>query len=367
MRDLIRANAGLLFAGIATFIAMGSGQSLYGPALPAYARAFSLAPGAEGVLVSGHWVGCFLGVGYMFLRGGSVTPRQTLAVMSVGALGLALMPTWIATIAAAVLFGIGYGMATAVFNPRVLATFGTRGPSMLSLLNACFGVGAILAPLIFVALGSDPRWSFGLTSTLCAAIWLFAGAAGAAKVRAEAATCPFRIHPAILVWGAMAIGCEASLIGLGPTALIVAGYGENRAATLLSAFFVVFLLARVVLIFLAHRLPPYAMLVSALALSGLFALGAAVGPAGAFFVAMGAPAGLFFPGFFVSASAQMGDDLRVPPTIIAAGLVGGILAPVILAPLMAGMGPRGFFWMVGLVMLATAALAAVSARWTARS
>jgi MFS transporter, FHS family, glucose/mannose:H+ symporter len=69
-------------------------------------------------------------------------------------------------------------MSTAVFNPRVLSAFGSTGPSMLSLLNATFGVGPIVAPLVFVALGSDPRWSFGLTALATAVIWISAGAAG---------------------------------------------------------------------------------------------------------------------------------------------------------------------------------------------
>ena len=109
-----------------------------------------------------------------------VTPRHALAAMALGAAGVAALAGWWATIAGAVVFGMGYGMSTAVFNPRVLRAFGTKGPSMLSLLNATFGVGAIAAPLIFVALGSDPRWSFGLTAALAAVIWLFAGPAGRA-------------------------------------------------------------------------------------------------------------------------------------------------------------------------------------------
>ena len=57
----------------------------------------------------------------------------------------------------------------------------------------------------------------------------------------------------------------------------------------------------------------------------------------------------------------MGDDARVPSTIIAAGLVGGILAPLILAPLMGGLGAHGFFWIVVAVTggLLIAALASV--------
>lgn len=360
MKDLIRAQAGLLFAGVATFVMMGSGQSLYGPALPAFSRIFAVTEARAGVLVSAHWVGCFLGVALMYLRGGGITPRHALAAMAAGAAGVAALAGWWATIAGAVIFGLGYGMSTAVFNPRVLKAFGMHGPSMLSLLNATFGLGAIAAPLIFVALGSDPRWSFGLTAAFAILIWLFAGPAGRGGVAVEGDVRAYKPHWGIMAFGAVAIGLEASLIGLGPTALIRAGVEEETAAELLSAFFVVFLAARVVLIFVAHRIAPFLLYTLAVAAAAVCALGAAFLSPSVFFVAMGASAGLFFPGFYVTASGKMGEDLRVPPTIIASGLVGGIGAPLILAPMMAGMGERGFFWILAGVTIALTVAAVMS-------
>jgi hypothetical protein len=362
LKDLIRAHAGLLVAGVATFIMMGAGQSLYGPALPAFSRIFGVSLAEAGMMVSAHWVGCFLGVGLMYLKGGGITPRHALAAMAVGAAGVAALAGWWATIAAAVVFGAGYGLSTAVFNPRVLRTFGTYGPSMLSMLNACFGIGAIAAPLIFVALGSDPRWSFGLTAALAAVIWLFAGPAGRVEAGPAGEVRPFKPHWGILAFGMGAIGLEACLIGLGPTALIQAGVTETTAAELLSAFFVVFLVSRVALIFVAHRVEPFVLYTGAIAVTACCALGAATVSPAVFFVAMGAPAGLFFPGFYVTASGKMGSDLRVPPTIIASGLVGGIGAPLIVAPLMAGMGDRGFFWLVAGVTLVLSVAAVLSLR-----
>ena len=50
------------------------------------------------------------------------------------------------------------------------------------------------------------------------------------------------------------------------------------------------------------------------------------------------------------------------PTIIAAGLVGGISSPVILSWLVEGMGERGFFQIVAGVTVATAAAALVLLR-----
>ena len=362
MKDLIRTHAGLLFAGVATFVMMGAGQSLYGPALPAFSRLFGVTVAEAGVLVSAHWVGCFIGVGFMYLQGGMVTPRHTLAAMAIGAAGVATLAGWWMTIAGAVVFGMGYGMSTAVFNPRVMRAFGDKGPSMLSLLNATFGIGAIAAPLVFVAVGSDPRWSFGLTAALAAVIWVFAGTASRAGAAAVTMTQTFRPHWGILGFGMVAIGMEACLIGLGPTALIQAGVAEATAAELLSAFFVVFLLARVALIFVAHRVAPFVLYTGAIAVAAACALGAALVSPAVFFVAMGAPTGLFFPGYYVTASGKMGEDLRVPPTIIAAGLIGGIGAPLIVAPLMADMGERGFFWLIAGVTLALALAAMLSLR-----
>lgn len=361
MKTLVRDHLALLIVGVATFVMMGAGQALFGPALPVYGRNFALGQGEVGILVSTLWIGCFLGVALMYFKGASLTPQHALAAMAVGAAGMAGLVWWL-TLAGALVFGFGYGMSTAVFNPRVMRAFGVYGPSMLSLLNATFGVGAIAAPLAFVWLGSDPAWAFGLVAIVTAVIWLFAGPAGREAVVTAGAVKAFRPHWGILLFGMVAIGIEASLAGLGPTALIRAGVAEAQASELLSAFFVVFLLARVGLIFVAHRVAPFLLFTLAVGSAGLFALGAALLSPTVFFVAMGASAGVFFPGFYVTASGKMGEDIRVPPTIVASGLVGAISAPLILAPLTASMGERGFFWVLAALMLALTALALISLR-----
>jgi len=105
----------------------------------------------------------------------------------------------------------------------------------------------------------------------------------------------------------------------------------------------------VLLIFTAHLLAPFTLYLGAIAGTFGMALGAAAIAPGIFFVAMGAFAGLFFPGFYVTASGKMGLHPRVAPTIIAAGLIGGIFAPLILAPLLSQMGARGFFWLIAAI------------------
>jgi MFS transporter, FHS family, glucose/mannose:H+ symporter len=243
-----------------------------------------------------------------------------------------------------------------------MRAFGATGPSMLSLLNATFGVGAIAAPLVFVWMGSDPVWAFGTVAAVLVVIWVFAGPAGREGVAPQGEVKSFRPHWGILGFGAVAIGMEASLAGLGPTALIRAGVAEERASELLSAFFVVFLLARVGLIFIAHRVQPFVLYTAAVGSAAVFALGALFLAPGPFFVAMGASTGVFFPGFYVTAAGKMGEDIRVPPTIVAAGLVGAIAAPLVLAPLSAGLGDRGFFALVAGILVAISLAAGLSLR-----
>jgi MFS transporter, FHS family, glucose/mannose:H+ symporter len=362
LRAQIQAHAGLLFAGVLTFALMGAGQSLYGPALPAFARAFGLDVAQAGWLISALWIGSAIGVALMFFHGQGATPRHALGAMAIGSGIVAAGPGWWGTLAGSVVFGVGYGVATVVFNPRVLRAFGTGGPAMVSLLNACFAVGAILMPLIFVALGSQPRMAFGGISALCALIWLAAGSDGAdSTATAATQSQPFRLRPLILSFGVVCIGIEASLIGLGPTALIRAGMTEVEAAQLLSAFFVAFLLSRSAMVFVAHLFSAFTIYTAAMSVAALAAIAAVLLPPGPFFVVIGACAGLFFPGFYVTAAQSMGNDPRVTPTIIASGLLGGITSPVIIGSLVGGMGERGFFWIIAGVMLITS-LAALALR-----
>ncbi|MGQ0567151.1 MAG: MFS transporter [Gemmobacter sp.] len=360
MKAVIAANIGLMLAGLFSFVLMGAGQALYGPALPAFSREFGISTGQAGLLVSAHWVGSVLGVAAMYLRGDRITPRMALACMGTGALVVGLMPGFAVTMAGAVVLGVSYGASAVIYNRRFLMIFAERGPSMLALLNAIFGIGAIGAPLVFVALGSDPGLAFLAVAGLSALTFAVAGpAAPVAAVAASGGR--FRPRFVILGFGALAIGTEASLIGLGPTALIGQGQTEARAAELLSLFFVAFLASRLALVGFAGRLHPFTLYLVAMTGAAISATGLAVTADPAWFIAIGGCAGLFFPGFFMSGTQQMGTDPRVAPTLIAAGIAGGIAAPVLHGSVMALMGDAAFFTVVA-GMTAAAAVAALALR-----
>ncbi|MCU0910774.1 MAG: hypothetical protein MUE98_05330, partial [Rhodobacteraceae bacterium] len=54
--------SGLFWTGSATFVLIGAAAALYGPALPAFARAFGLSVAEAGLLVSAHNMGGLVGL-----------------------------------------------------------------------------------------------------------------------------------------------------------------------------------------------------------------------------------------------------------------------------------------------------------------
>ncbi|MFN3970406.1 MAG: MFS transporter [Gemmobacter sp.] len=366
MRAEMMAHLGLLVAGLVSFVLMGAGQSLFGPALPAFARDFAIGTGQAGLLVSAQWVGAALGVAAMFRFGDRLTPRMALAAMAAGAGVIAAGMGWWPTVAGAGMFGLGYGCSTVIYNRRFLLVFGARGPSMLALLNAIFGVGAIGAPLVFVALGSDPQLAYGVLAVLALAT-LVVARAEAPPARAPEVGQGFRLRLPILAFGALAIGTEACLIGLGPTGLIARGVSETAAAAMLSGFFVAFLGARLALVPLAGRIAPFPMLAACMAGAASCATVIALGGPVWLFVAMGGFVALFFPLFYMAGVAQMGHDPRVSPVMVAAGLVGGIVAPLVLGGIMGQVGAAVFFALVAVLVGGAAVLALLSMRGMARA
>lgn len=352
----------LLWVGLVAFFLMGALQSLYGPALPMLARETGLALSEVSVVFTVHWIGSAAGVGLMFFVAGWVTPRRVVLVLTCGAALLGAAPGWWATLLGAALAGVGQGCAAVVFNPRLLAAFGPRGPAMLSLINAIFGAGAIVAPIGLVLVGG----AYGLVFlALAAALGLLSLAArDVGRIAAHETVVPLRPDWPILAFGACGIGMEAALIGLGPAALVRAGATEVQGAEAMSGFFLTFLIARMSLTVSAHLIRPFTIYVIAVAgVAACMALASVIAPYW-LYVLSGAFAGIVFPGYFVEASQRMGRNPRVSPLTVGGGLVGGIALPFVLARVIEPMGARGFFQVMAVLaaLVAGAALAAALMR-----
>jgi fucose permease len=347
----------LLAAGMAVFVLMGAVQAVYGPALPVIARETGRGLASVSVLFTAHWIGAAVGVAAMFALGARMTPRVVVIVLAAGSALLGAGMGWGVMLAGAVLAGMGQGCAAVLFNPRLLAAYGPRGPAMLTLINAVFGAGAILAPLAFVALAGTFRPLFLVLAAGFVVTLVLARDIG--RPLADTAHGRLRADWIILGFGAFGVGFEATLIGLGPAALVRSGMSEVGAAEMLSLFFVAFLAARILLVFVAHLVAPFTLFTLSVAGLALSLGGAMVISPGWMFVASGAFAATIFPGYFVAAVQRMGHDPRVSPLIVAGGLVGGIGMPFALAHMVESMGPRGLFLLLAMLsaMVVLAALA----------
>ncbi|MCW1918218.1 hypothetical protein NX862_05600 [Rhodobacter sp. KR11] len=356
----------LLLSGLVSFVALGAAMAITGAAVPVYERMFGIPTATAGLLVSALWLACLAGVVTMYFVSEHVTPRMALSGMVVGSALLAVAPNWSLTLVGAAVFGFGYGLSAAVFNARLLVSWGQTGPSKVSMLNAVFSAGAIAAPGLFGLIGGDLRPVYWGMAGLSALGWVLSGPAGQVGLVSRAEAGGLRLNLPVLAFAALGVACEASLAGLGPSALIRAGLSEGKAATLLSLFFIAALVARLGLVLFAHRLADFAVYVIAVAWAAVCGLGAATLSAAFFFPLLGVSAGLFFQGAFVPATRKMGADPRVSPIILGVGLVGATLGPQVFARTMDGLGSHGFFWLVAGLMGATTLAALASWRGMAR-
>lgn len=341
----------LLATGAGGLVLNGWGQSVFGPALPTYMRLYGLSETGAGVLISVFWAGALLGVIALIIWPVRLSIRLCFGAIAVGAGLIATQASWPVVLLGAMVFGFGDGGIAAIFNRRFLTEFAARGPAMLGLLNAVYCVGAIFGPLIFVQFGGDPQRMY-LWLALVAAAFIPFARPGQPEVANNGQT--GRIRPLVLLFSISSVGFEAAMIGLGPTALIAEGVSERRAAELASLFFVAYLAARIVAIWLAPKIPILALFAACLGLSGLGALAASIAHPGVFYVASGAAVALIFPTNFILANQMTGGGARASALTMAACLIGGIVVPSLVGPAMMVTGLEAFATMAGLSLAVAA-------------
>jgi predicted MFS family arabinose efflux permease len=126
-------------AGILTFALLGAIQALYGPLLPGLRRTFALDTATVGLVFTAHGLGALSGILIPSLLRQPILSRHWLgtasALLVLGATGLAFAPTWLAVLAGAFVMALGFGIHVVRLNSLFVASFGTRGMTMLQLIN----------------------------------------------------------------------------------------------------------------------------------------------------------------------------------------------------------------------------------------
>ncbi|MFC8088567.1 MFS transporter [Streptomyces sp. NPDC057301] len=391
------------------FVLIGALQALYGPSIPAFREEFGLSPSAAGLGLSAHFVGGVAGV-LLFDRlhgGGRVGNRRILGtsylLMALGAAGFALAPNWPAALATALLAGLGFGGIDYGLNQLFAVGFGHRSTAMLNILNAHFGIGAILGPALIGAVGSAhypavflgfalanlplllclrgvrdrvPQ-SFGttpqtsMTSMEASAMTPTESATERSterstdtyggQVLARSLGSVLAVFVALYV---LHVGIEAGVGGWEPTHLETVGYGAGAAATATSVYWLMMTVGRFLVAPIALRFSAQAIITVSCAGMTVCLLLATV-PALAPYAYAGV--GLFIAPIFPTGLPWLNRAAprarRAGAVVIAASMVGGVVAGPALGKAIEWSGIRA----VPLLLSGISALCLAATLWLIRS
>lgn len=145
----------LLIAGMVAFLTLGLLQAMYGPAFPLFQQKFNVDIQTVGLIASAHFVGSASGPLLVAVALRRSSPRVLssvgLSVLALGVAGVAFSTSWPVALGCAVLGGLGLSGVGSSLN----AAYASHGTGAVNLVNAVFGVGSILSPLVVAQFGAQ--------------------------------------------------------------------------------------------------------------------------------------------------------------------------------------------------------------------
>ncbi|WP_369232632.1 sugar MFS transporter [Streptomyces sp. R21] len=361
------------------FVLIGALQALYGPAIPAFREEFGLSPSAAGLGLSAHFVGGVAGVLLFDRLYGRLGNRRILGasylLMAVGAAGFALAPCWPAGLAAALLAGLGFGGIDYGLNQLFAVGFGRRSAAMLNILNAHFGVGAILGPALIAAVGAEhyPAVFLGFALANLPSLLCLKGVRDKAPQPADAAPEDGRpvlgrslgsVLGVFVALYVLHVGIEAGVGGWEPTHLETVGYGAGVAATATSVYWLMMTVGRFLVAPIALRFSAQAIItVSCAGMTACLLLAAVPGLAPYAYAGVGLFIAPIFPTGLPWLHRAAPRARRAGAVVIAASMAGGVAAGPALGRAIEWSGVRT----VPLVLCALSALCLTATRWLVRA
>ncbi|MDV9172750.1 MFS transporter [Streptomyces sp. W16] len=361
------------------FILIGMLQSLYGPVIPGLRHEFGLSPSTAALGLSLHFAGGVAGVLAFNAIHSRISNRALLAwgygLMVAGGAGFALAPDWPLALAAAFLAGLGFGGIDYGLNQLFAVGFGGRSTAMLNVLNAHFGIGAVLGPAVVAWLGPDDYpYAFGACAVL-AAVLVFAGSSG---VRTRVSDDPpaktpsrglglSRVLVGFLVLYVLNVAVEASVGGWEPTHLETVGYTATVAASATSVYWLMMTAGRFLVVPITMRYAPERILaVCAAGMTVCLLLTLVKGVAPVAYAGVGLFIAPVFPTGLSWLNRALPQAERAGAWVIAASNVGGVAAPPLLGVGIEASGIHAVPWLLtalsGASLLATLRLIRLTRR-----
>ncbi|WSP86988.1 MFS transporter [Streptomyces sp. NBC_01235] len=328
-------------ASCAGFVLIGALQALYGPAIPALRQEFGLSPSTAGLGLSAHFVGGVAGVLLFDRRYGRTSNRRILAssylLMAAGAAGFALAPNWPLALLAALLAGLGFGGIDYGLNQLFSIGFGHRSTAMLNILNAHFGIGAILGPALIGAVGAEHYPAVFLIFALANLPLLLClrgvrdHAPPPSGDRPSTST-PLRrsltsVLTVFVTLYVLHVGIEAGVGGWEPTHLETIGYGAGAAATATSVYWLMMTVGRFLVAPIALRFSAQAIItVSCAGMTACLLLAAVPDLAPYAYAGVGLFIAPIFPTGLPWLNRTTPQARRAGALVIAASMAGGVAA-----------------------------------------
>ncbi len=363
------------------FVLIGVLQALYGPAIPAFREEFGLSPSAAGLGLSAHFIGGVAGVLLFDRLYGRIGNRRILAgsylLMAVGAAGFALAPNWPVGLAMALLAGLGFGGIDYGLNQLFAVGFGRRSTALLNILNAHFGVGAILGPVLIAAVGSEhyPAVFLGFALANLPLLLCLRGVrdrapqpadaarreAGGGSVLGRSLGSVLAVFVSLYV---LHVGIEAGVGGWEPTHLETVGYGAGVAATATSVYWLMMTVGRFLVVPIALRFSAQSIItVSCAGMTVCLLLAAVPGLAPYAYAGVGLFIAPIFPTGLPWLNKAAPQARRAGAVVIAASMVGGVAAGPALGKVIEWSGIRA----VPLLLCAVSALCFAATLWLTRA
>ncbi|MEV0090845.1 MFS transporter [Streptomyces sp. NPDC050738] len=330
-------------ASCVAFVLIGMLQAVYGPAVPGLREEFGLSPSAAGLGLSLHFTGGVAGVLAFNAIHSRISNSALLgwsyALMALGALGVALAPAWPVVLMAAFVCGLGFGGVDYGLNQLFAVGFGNRSTAMLNVLNAHFGIGAVLGPAVIAAVGPENYpYAFGACAVLAAALMLCTRGIGTQEPAPASAPAPAsgprllsRVLVGFLALYILNVAVEAGVGGWEPTHLETVGFSAAVAASATSVYWLMMTAGRFLVVPLTLRYAPERILtVCAAGMTACLLLALVPGAAPYAYAGVGLFIAPVFPTGLPWLNRALPHARRAGAVVIAASMIGGVAAPPLL-------------------------------------
>lgn len=370
-------------------VAVGGLFAAYGPAIPELKDKFGLSDAAAGSGLAVQSIGAVVGVlaaqPALRRRGNQFAVASSLALVVVGSCLIAAAPTWSLTLTGAVIAGLGLGGCDALITQLLLIGNEERGPTLVNIAHACFGIGTVVAPAVIAGIGAENYrvvfvgvavLGLGAAATMRGLAARPTPADAAESVPSTAATRAPRLVVVGVVGGLLVlyIAHFAVQSGIGswePSRLLDLGHSATLGGLATSGYWLAMVVGRFAVAPIAHRVSPATVvIVSSVGMAAAVAL-AFYEPATIWaYLLAGLFIGPIFPNglnWLVTTGYAQGAAFAY---VIAGAMAGAVFCPPLLGALIGTYGTSALAptLLVGsLIAVAAAVIVWIAARSTPES